>query len=480
MTWDLVLGGEGGLELLRNNLQGPVENAGDRAFPSPGESPVRGLAVTDLDRDGDLDLLVAHTNGLRFLRNLRQGVFEEATEEAGLAAAPKAASLLARDLNRDGHPDLVTAGEGLSLRQNQGGGVLGEGQELAAGAFETVVAFDADLDGRLDLAAAGEETLIVLHQQEDGTFRPAALPSPPPGLSRLVAFDADGDGDEDLAAAGSAGLYRLTNTQETGNGWLALRLRGLDQGNSKNNLLGLGASVEAFSGDAYQFFESTSDLMILGLGQAEKADVLRIVWTNGVPQNRLQLAGRQWVVEEQILKAAALSSIPGTARSSPSSPIFSGELPWACRWRRESGPAPTRKNWCGSTEPAPETGPMSCGSPKSSGRRLSLISPAFGWSIIPRRSKSPAAFASSWGAQVEDRVLASRNVRPIRQAWDGQGRDVTQRVRHRDEVYADGYLKSPYQGVAREPWSLTFDLGMPRGAPSDCTWTAGSSPPTRA
>jgi hypothetical protein len=64
-----------------------------------------------------------------------------------------------------------------------------------------------------------------------------------------------------------------------------------------------------------------------------------------------------------------------------------------------------------------------------------------------------------------DRVLGSAGVRAIATAWDGQGRDVTERVRARDDVYADGYTPSPYQGVAQAPWSLTFDLGEAPGRP---------------
>ncbi len=37
-------------------------------------------------------------------------------------------------------------------------------------------------------------------------------------------------------------------------------------------------------------------------------------------------------------------------------------------------------------------------------------------------------------------------------------------MRRRDEVYADGYLKSRYQGVA-EPWAFTFDLGAAPARP---------------
>jgi len=58
-----------------------------------------------------------------------------------------------------------------------------------------------------------------------------------------------------------------------------------------------------------------------------------------------------------------------------------------------------------------------------------------------------------------DEILAARAVHPVVAATDGQGRDVTARVTARDDVYADGYVPGPYQGLAKQPWSFTFDLG---------------------
>ena len=49
-------------------------------------------------------------------------------------------------------------------------------------------------------------------------------------------------------------------------------------------------------------------------------------------------------------------------------------------------------------------------------------------------------------------------MRRLLRAWDAAGRDVTTRVARRDEVYADGWERGRYQGVAAEPWTFTFDL----------------------
>src|SRR5262249_31955410 len=76
-------------------------------------------------------------------------------------------------------------------------------------------------------------------------------------------------------------------------------LRALTTGNGKNNLQGLGAVVEVRAGTAYQLREAASEVTHFGLGKLREADVLRVVWTNGVPQDRLQPAGDQRGVGQQ-------------------------------------------------------------------------------------------------------------------------------------------------------------------------------------
>ena len=459
---DLVLGGDQGLELLRNNLQGPLLAVGGKTLPGASR-PVRDLVATDLDRDGDLDLVVAHASGLQFLRNLRQGTFEDATDEAGLGGAPAARTLLAEDLDRDGWPDLVAAGEGLRVLWNEAATFPASPQLLAAGTFEAVVAFDGDLDGRRDLAAAGPAALVLLQQQGDGTFLERQVPDAPRGFSDLASLDADQDGDPDLLAIGEGGLFQLTNTTSSENSWLTLRLRGLDQGNSKNNLLGLGATIEVFSGDAYQFFEASRDLHTIGLGSLDRADVLRVVWTNGVPQNRLQVAGRQLVVEEQVLKG----SCPFLYAWNGEEMAFVTDLLWGA----PLGMPVAAGVWAGAD---PQELVRVDGAVPRDGRydlRITeeLWEAAFFdfvrlWVVDhPQGVEVASSLRIELGRKVEDRVLASRRVRPVEGAWDAAGREVTGRVRTRDEVYADGYRRSAYQGIAEEPWAFTFDLGEAPG-----------------
>ena len=193
--------------------------------------------------------------------------------------------------------------------------------------------------------------------------------------------------------------------------------------------------------------------------------MLRVVWTNGVPQNRLAAADRS----ADRGGAGPQGELPlplrlERASASTSSPTCSGTRPSACRWRPASTPAPTPTSWCGWTAPGRRTASTACASPRSSGRPPTSTPSGSGWWTTRRTSRWRAACGWCRASASRWTCSAARAVRPVAAAWDGKGDDVTARVRARDEVYASGFEPSPYQGVARA-WTFTFDLGEAPGAP---------------
>lgn len=464
---DLSLG-EPGIELYRNALQGPLTAVGKEAFPPLGLSGIRGMVATDVDRDGVLDLVVAHSKGLAYLANLRQGRFADRTAAAGLTAAGPVDAVAAADLDDDGRPDLIAAGsDGLTLWHNLGGRFeawnvpgLPRGKR-----FTSVLAFDADNDGRLDLAAAGPDGIVILGQRgtpAQPTFEPLAIAGATGNLSALVAADLDGDGDLDLVAAGPAGLVRLENLGGNQNHWLDVRLRALASGSGKNNLQGIGSTLEVRAGTAYQFREATTASTHFGLGRLRQADLLRVVWTNGVPQNRLQPQIDQQIVEEQLLK---------------------GSCPFLYAWNGERFAFVTDLLW-NSPVGLPVAPGVYAGADPHELVRVDGAQPIDGayrmrvteelweaayfdavhlWVVDhPTGVEVASSLKVVPGERQPVRVLAARDVHPVTAAWDGHGEDVTSRVRNRDEVYASGFDPSPYQGVAK-PWTFTFDLGESPG-----------------
>ena len=203
---------------------------------------------------------------------------------------------------------MIAIGDELWVWRNLGGTFetwsLGDGIGDLAG--RVVVAFDADNDGRLDLALGGGDgvSVIGLDPQSTGGLRRFSVDGGPASVSAIDAADVDGDGDLDLIAGGADGLFRLINEGGNQNGWLSVELRGLATGSSKNNSFGIGSTLEVRAADAYQFREASGDVTHFGLGDVDTADLLRVVWTNGVPQNRISPTARQRVVEEQLLKGS--------------------------------------------------------------------------------------------------------------------------------------------------------------------------------
>ena len=83
-----------------------------------------------------------------------------------------------------------------------------------------------------------------------------------------------------------------------------MKVVGLRTGSAKNNYFGIGAKVEMRAGDLYQSMVVTDPNIYFGLGNRPKADIIRITWTNGVPQNILLPDSDQALIESQTLKGS--------------------------------------------------------------------------------------------------------------------------------------------------------------------------------
>ena len=474
---DLAMAGgaAGGGDVYRNNLSGALQPVGAKMLPKLSAADARALVASDLDRDGDLDLLRVAPQGLLWLDNLRQGKLADRSADGGLARAAGGRAAVAADLDGDGYPDLVVAGDGVAFLHNvtslHNRGGRFQPWNVVAGfpagpAWSAAVAFDADNDGRLDVALAGDPgssgapSVAVAGQRDGDRFAPIPVEGAPAAVTALAAADLDGDGDLDLVAAGPAGLHRLENRGGDANHWLAVHLKGLAQGSSKNNVFGAGSVVEVRDGRAYQFREADGGVVHFGLGKRDAADVLRVVWPNGVPQDRLDVAADQTVVEEQLLKGSCpfLYTWDGERVS------FVTDLLWGAPIGLPVAPGV----WAGA-DPS-ELVRVDGARPDAAGAYRMFVTEEL-WEAAffdhlrlwvvdhPADVEVASALRVIPGRSTPDEVRASRAVRPVAAAWDASGADVTERVRARDDVYADGFVASRYQGVAAEPWTMTFDLG---------------------
>ena len=318
---DLAFAADSDGAMLRNNLDGTFTDVTALAGLQPPVAPGGSAAFGDFDDDDDLDFAVADPGGpLKLYDNERSGRLAERASERGVAA-DRHGIVSVGDYDNDGWLDLLTAprgGSGVALWLNQGGGRFESDRRpeaLLAGASRLVIhdgiLLDFDNDGWLDIALAGEsssgEGVIGLYRNAAaGRFDDLShlIPRLPP-LRRIVAADFGADGDLDLFASTADGSVRLLrNDGGNANRYLKIRLVGLSTGSGKNNHFGLGAKVEVRAGALYRTVVVDKPEVHVGLGQRPGADVIRVRWPNGVPQNILYSDANQSIVEEQILKGS--------------------------------------------------------------------------------------------------------------------------------------------------------------------------------
>ena len=310
--------------MFRNNGDGTFEEQSEKMGIADinGNSP--SAEFGDFDDDGDIDLFVVNENSSNILfSNQRQGSFKDITAESGLKSGDGSGSAAVGDYNNDGFLDMfVTSakGDNYQLFKNKGDGTFEaeKGKQQMFSALQNVRVYDAsffdfDNDGYKDLIVAGEAMekgkrgLILYHNDGKGNFSDASrlLPDEPKSGRGITLFDYNNDGDIDVVIAGiNVGISLLRNDGGDMNHYIKLQLFGLRAGSAKNNHFGIGAKVEIRSGDLYQSIIVTDPNVHFGLGNRSKADVIRITWTNGVPQNIFSPGTDQALIEAQTLKGS--------------------------------------------------------------------------------------------------------------------------------------------------------------------------------
>lgn len=238
---------------------------------------MRGSVVLgDLDNDGDLDLVLSGDSAGPKLKVYRNdggpAPFVLVQEPLGAGSGLLESSLALGDYDGDGRLDLAALGDDSGvdrflLFRNTGSTspfvlvqqLLGAGQGLTEGS----VAFaDFDQDGDLDLAAVGGGRFVVF--KNSGGLSPFSLTQEPMGTGLGVAAgdmeiaDVDADGDEDIIVAGL----------QTGGANYLLRVY-VNAGGT----FSLGANLDAAYGFAYGAlglgdFDNDGDIDLAAYGQS--------------------------------------------------------------------------------------------------------------------------------------------------------------------------------------------------------------------
>jgi hypothetical protein len=295
------------------------EQAGIRSNPGKG----MGAAIADYDGDGLPDIFVTNDKLFNFLyHNKGNGRFDEVGFETGVAL-PEHGNLISamgadfRDLNNDGHPDIVVAAlqnETFPIYQNNGKGAFTEttsrsGMTLLSNPMSGYSANIADFDNdgwkdifvsRGDVASPNMSVRILVNQQNtvfhnlngkwEAMTAEAGFSAEPARRHRGAAVgDFNHDGKLDLVVTAISSPAEIwMNDSPGGNHWLELALRG-----TRSNRDGIGARIKITAAGKIQFNEMTTACgyasssagpVHFGLGGAKVADEVEIRWPSGASQ----------------------------------------------------------------------------------------------------------------------------------------------------------------------------------------------------
>jgi tetratricopeptide (TPR) repeat protein len=448
-----------------------------------GKTSSADAILSDINNDRAIDLVVTGRGASpTIFENQREGAFRQVAlyDDSALPATRGVSTL---DFNKDGWMDVAVThagAPGLTLWKN----VEGEHFERIALPLKDVTGawgltpIDFDNDGWIDLAVIVETSrgarLRVLRNCgakgfEDVTEALKLENLDVSGAQSLIAADIDGDGAPDLIVArGNVAPLILHNAGGNQNHSLRIALTGL-----ADNKSAIGTKVEVLSNGTMQKFEiagssgylsqGPADILV-GLGKADHADVVRMLWPTGVPQDEIDVTATKPLVLQELDRRG--SSCPVLFAWDGKKYEFVSDVIGAAvvgHWM-----SPSTRNENDPDEWIKVAGSML----QSRNGRLSLrfgepmeeinyidqlrfvaIDHPEGTEVYPdERFLSEKPFAS--GAP----VLASRDAHLPAGAWNDEGENVLSVLAKPDHKYVKDFKNLAYAGFANRH-ALTLDLG---------------------
>ena len=448
-----------------------------------------GVVTTDFNNDRAIDFVVAGGDeGASILLNPREGKFTSLPAiDFKKENLPPAVGVAAFDFNKDGWMDLAfthAGAPGISLWRNVDGKHL-ERVPLPDFGWQRgwgLSAVDYDNDGWLDLLAVGEtkdggQIRLLRNLGAKGwadVTKETHLDAVKLSQPRAVAVaDFDGNGAADLIVTQLGGPpLLLKNEGGNSHNWMNIQLKPL-----ADNKSAIGTKVELYAGALYQKWEvqgasgylgQNAPAILAGLGEEKNAEVVRLLWPTGVPQDEVNLAAdkTQSIAEldRRGSSCPVLFSWNGKEYEFIADMLGPGVVghwvgPGAHGVAERDIPDPDEYLKVGASsvqalggmlsfrfmEPMEETVYLDQ-------LRLVAVDHPSSYEVFPNeRFVSNPPFP-------EFRVIAMRDAHPPLGAWDDRGNDVLPLVSRRDRKYVTDFESLPFAGFAKLHW-LELDLG---------------------
>jgi len=314
---DLILATQSGFRIFQNNGNRTFKEITEYSDLPAANSPIRAVSICDFDRDLDPDILFvsANTSRMQVLENRLHGQFYyQEVQGTNWAELKNPLDLTFGDVDGNASWDWIfldSAGVGVSRTSVQANRqlVCSRTQRYAAAMGQFLDLQDINSDGFLDLVVVADDSLKIFPGTTDGGF--STEPSSRSMLDGLISdldfVDANGDGILDVVAVANGKTVVLLSKKpsEWPNNFLSIRVRG---GNDAN---GGGRNNHYAVGSTIEAWSEgrmqckTIQQPVVHFGFGKKTpDSVRLIFTNGLTQNYWMPEANMLIQERQELKGS--------------------------------------------------------------------------------------------------------------------------------------------------------------------------------
>ncbi|TWT61585.1 FG-GAP repeat protein [Rubinisphaera italica] len=475
----IIIDSEGSVSLWANYRAFQFSDVTARSALPPDEFFCVEAIAIDLDRDVDLDIVLRGRKTIGYLENLRHGSLR--WKEIDSSGEGKSITdLKIVDFDANASWDLLFCRDEeisyLPSKISSPGSIRWSETIINIGlSGEEMYLLDYDNDGFQDIALKENhsEKIEVLRRKGELQFE-QTKPSlewtsnnlGPETRSTVAVEDLDGDGDLDGLIWNQTGIWWQRNEGGNQNPFLKIALHGQQvkgeqtSASGRVNHYGWGSLMELKAGDNYQPRVVDSQVLHFGLGATKQADVVRVVWPNGIPQNVIEPKNNLFICEEQRLKG----SCPYLYAWNGNRFEFVTDLLWAAPIGlqfAEGVIAPTRP-WEYLLIESDQL------KPRADKYELRLTEELWEAAYFDQVRLLAVDHPANLDIYSNEKVASSttpefkihvvENPRVPESIIDDQGNDLLPLLKLRDDRYAKPFSQKHFQGVT-EPWFMEIDLG---------------------